>query len=941
MSLWRRLRGDVEPAGVLRREQQRRREAEVIAELAKSLTQGLDLDAVSHRVADRLRELLGTLAGVVYRHEPATDDLVAVALAGPTGPILAVGSRLPRGAGIAGIAVLERRSVWTANVLEDSRLWIPDEVRAWIAETPHRAVLAVPLIVKDDIVGVVAAIDRAGREFSADDLRLAEALAGHAALALENARLYAEAERRRREAEKLAKVAAELTEQIDLASAGQRVVDTVLPLFQARAAGLRLVAPDGSLVGLAFAGLMKLKFDAGHVAPAGSTVSGLAVQEARAIATANAFTDTEVRLPDDVRDAMMAAGDGAVLAVPLRVRGSVIGALSVTDRPGRVFTRAEIELLQAFADQAAIALERARLHEQTELRRRDAEMAAARARLLAEASRVLTASLDLDTTLGGLTRILVPALADWSAVHLLEAAGAIRRVATTAADPGKAALLADIRSSTSRRLSADDGVLAQAIRSGRPLLVPDVTPEWLQSVIRDPEYLTIVQAVGPRSLMLVPLVARGRIVGTITLVRTAPPSYDDGDLAFAGDLGTRAGFAIDNARLFHQREQARLEAERANASKDEFLAMLSHELRTPLTSMLGWVRILRGGQLAPERVDGALEVIERNAHAQAQLINDLLDVSRIVAGKLQLDRFRIDLVPVIAQAMDSLAREAETKGVTFHRVLAVDSAHVLGDPTRLHQVLTNLLSNAIKFTPAGGEVVVTLDHGPGVARITVADTGAGVPPDLLQHIFDRFRQADSTMTRSHGGLGLGLAIVRHLVELHGGGVSASSAGIGKGASFTVELPLLTHAGPRAAPVDVVRRGQRLDGVRALVVEDDTDARDLVRHILEVRGAVVRTAASVAEALDRLGTECPNIVVTDLGMPDHDGYDLLRAIRAAGDDSARLPVIALTAYAGAEDRARALAAGFIAHLSKPIDPAVLVQAIGEIARPAAATGSSRP
>ena len=920
----RRPSGDSER--VLHHEQARRREAEAIAEVAKSLTQGLDLGTVARRIADHSRDVLGVLASVVYRVDRDSGDLVAVAIAGDMGATFGVGGRLPRGTGLAGLAATERRVMSTPDVVADPRL---GDVAA---ASPNRAVLAVPLIVKDEVVGVLSAGDRPGRRFSRDELRLAEALADHAAIALDNARLYADAEQRRREAEDLARVAAELTERVDLADVAQRVVDAVGPLFRARAAGLRLVQPDGTLLGVAFAGLMKEWFPPGHVAPAGSMISGRAIAEGRPVRTANVFSDQAVSVPDDVRAGMTAAGDGAVLAVPLRVKGAIIGALSIADRPGRVFTQTETELLQAFADQAAVAIERARLHEQTELRRREAEIAAERARLLAEASRVLASSLDLDATLTSLTRVIVPALADWCAVHLVQAQGAIRRVATAAADPTKADLAERIqRTVRARALATAEGVVAQAIRSGAPLLVSEVTDAWLESTIEDAPYLELVRELDPRSLMMVPLVARGRAIGTITFVRTHPDAgYTDQDLRYVEDLAARAGLAIDNTRLFQQRERARVDAERANRSKDEFLAVLSHELRTPLTSMLGWVRILRSGPLASERVETALEVIERNAHAQAQLINDLLDVSRIIAGKLQLDRYAVDLVPLTLQAIDSLAREAEAKGVSIVRALGPSATYVLGDPTRLHQVLTNLLSNAIKFTGAAGVVTVRLETVDSVARVAITDTGVGIPSELLPHVFDRFRQADSTITRTYGGLGLGLAIVRHLVELHGGTVRAESDGAGKGATFIIELPVVTDPQPpRSARRPGRGRTRRLDGVRVLLAEDDADTRDLVRFMLEENGAIVRAVGTVGDALDQLTEVRPDVVVTDLAMPGSDGYDLLRAIRALGSDGARLPIVALTAYAGAHDRARALAAGFTAHLAKPIEPTALAEAITEI------------
>jgi signal transduction histidine kinase/ActR/RegA family two-component response regulator len=922
----------------LQHEQMRRREAEAIAEVAKSVTRGLDLDAVAQRIADHTRDLLEARVTYVYSLDPASNDLVAIAISGDDLSPFRVGGRLAKGVGLAGLAAAERCVLSTTNVLADPRLAFDTETLDWIERAPCRAVLAAPLFARGEVVGVLAAGDELGRTFSVDDARLAEALADHAAIALENARLYADAEQRRREAVHLTRVAAELTAQLDVAEVGQRVVDTVMPLFRARAAGLRLAQADGSLLGIAFAGLMRKWFAPGHVAPAGSMVSGRAVLEGQPVATVNVFVDPTVKVPDDVREGMTAAGDGAVLAVPLRNKGAIIGALSIADEPGRVFTSAEMELLQAFADQAAVALERARLHEQTEIRRVEAEAAAARDRLLAEASGALASSLDIDTTLARMTEVVVPVLADWCPVRVIEAGGTMRRVATTCADPTKAELVERIQRLTPQDGRGTPGVIGEAIRSGRPLLLRELTPEWLDANVSDRAYLSLVHEIAPRSVMLVPLVVRGRTVGTITFVRHQEGTrYDEADLAVASDLAARAALTIENVRLLQQREQARLDAERANRSKDEFLAMLSHELRTPLTSMLGWVRILRTTPAAADRVAAGLEVIERNARAQAQLIEDLLDVSRIVAGKLQLDRYPVDLVPVVVQAVDSLAREAEVKQVAIERAVVASGLRVLGDPTRLHQILTNLIANAIKFTAPGGRVTVRLERRDAAARISVTDTGVGIAPELLPHVFDRFRQADSTITRTHGGLGLGLAIVRHLVELHGGTVRAESEGTGRGATFAVELPLHTVPDQRAATRPAsANPSVRLDGVRVFVVDDDADARELVRFVAESCGAIARAVANVEDAMALVRSERPDVIVTDLGMPDRDGYELLRVVRAAGDEATTIPIIALTAYAGADDRSRALAAGFAAHVTKPVDPATLVQVIADLLSRASAS-----
>ncbi len=414
-------------------------------------------------------------------------------------------------------------------------------------------------------------------------------------------------------------------------------------------------------------------------------------------------------------------------------------------------------------------------------------------------------------------------------------------------------------------------------------------------------------------------------------------------LVLAYDITDRRRGEEERRRLLEREQAARREAEEANLAKDTFLATLSHELRTPLTAILGWARMLQGGQLGSAQVRHALETIERNVRRQTQLINDLLDISRIVTGKLGLDSHRVDLVPVIEEAVETLRREAEGKRLQLRTRLEPLGASVWGDPVRLHQVVVNLVSNSLKFTPDGGQVEVRLEQVDDHALLTVTDNGKGIAPEELPHIFDRFRQADSSLTRRHGGLGLGLAIVRELVHLHGGTVDATSVGEGRGARFRVRLPLAGR--PGATPelpgvrrdVDATRLGRStpsLLGMRVLVVDDDADTLDLLASALGPlhAGATVMTARSVLEGLEAFDLMVPDVVVTDLAMPGSDGYALLREIQARGRarDMAT-PVVAITAHAGADDRERALAAGFAAYLPKPLEPAQLVPLLARAAR----------
>jgi signal transduction histidine kinase len=384
-------------------------------------------------------------------------------------------------------------------------------------------------------------------------------------------------------------------------------------------------------------------------------------------------------------------------------------------------------------------------------------------------------------------------------------------------------------------------------------------------------------------------------------------------------------------------QASRAEALHASRLKDEFLATLSHELRTPMTPILGWAQILQRSAGDNAQVRQAAEVIERNARAQNRIVDDLLDMSRIVSGKVRLDVQPVDLAKLVGDAMDTVAAAAQARGITLERSIEPGVPVIVGDPHRLQQVLWNLLSNAIKFTGDGGRVCTRLTRAAGAVEIAVQDSGQGIGEDFLPHVFERFRQADSSNTRQHAGLGLGLSIVKQLVELHGGGVRADSPGPGRGATFTVTLPLRAQAGP-AGPVATPASPPRptpvatpaLTGLRLLVVDDEADARELVARLLRDAGAEVETADCAAAALEALPRFRPDLLVSDIGMPEQNGYQLLETLRAM-PDSADLPAIALTAFARPEDRGRALNAGFQMHVAKPVDAGELLAAVLGLAR----------
>ncbi|HEY7519796.1 MAG TPA: ATP-binding protein [Methylomirabilota bacterium] len=563
-----------------------------------------------------------------------------------------------------------------------------------------------------------------------------------------------------------------------------------------------------------------------------------------------------------------------------------------------------------------------------EVARAQAEEAGRRASFLAEASRVLAGSLDDEATLKSMARVAVPYLADYVLVDVLDAERRLRRLGAAHAEPAIEPALAEAPPFAFE--PGADSPLAAVVERGEPTLVREVSEEWLAARPRDGAHLA-APSLRPTSLMLVPLRARGRALGLVCFALTQPGRrYSLADLAIAEDLAQRAALAADNARLYR-------DAQDASRAKDEFLAVLSHELRTPLTPVLGWVRMLRAGTLKPEAAGRALETVERNTRLQVQLVEDLLDVSRIITGKLRLEIRPVPLGDLVDAAIDAAAGAAAAKRLSVARSVAPDVPIIEADPNRLQQVLGNLLSNAMKFTPEGGKVDITVSATESHVRIAVADTGEGLLPGVAPHIFDRFRQADSTITRQYGGLGLGLAIVRHIVELHGGTVQAGSDGPGLGTTVTVLLPV---AGPPGTPEERGRGsgaatpaafGGTLKELRILVVDDDYDAREFLAAVLEAAGATVTLVSSAAEALESLARHPADVLLSDLAMPQRDGYDLMTEVRTRRLATGMVS-IALSAQARPEDRERALAVGFEAHVSKPVDPDALAETIRRLTRP---------
>ncbi|WP_193199482.1 response regulator [Nostoc sp. MG11] len=594
-------------------------------------------------------------------------------------------------------------------------------------------------------------------------------------------------------------------------------------------------------------------------------------------------------------------------------------------------------LIEDISDRKHAELEREQLLIREQAARMEAEIEKQNYSLLSEASRLLASSLDYHTTLTKLANLVVPTLADCCFIDVVESNLTVfEEPIIAAATPEIEALALVLRRLYSNSIDADFGV-RNVLRTGKPQLVSDASDAFFLTMRQDAEPLRLMRQINIQSYMIVPLVARDaygeihlRKLGTITFVTNQPNRrYSKTNLAMAKALAQRAAITIDNARLYQQ-------AIDANRIKDEFLAVLSHEIRTPLNPILGWAKLLRSNKLDQKKTAFALETIERNAQLQTKLIEDLLDISRILRGKLSLNVCPVDLASIVRAAMETVRLSAEVKSIQIHSNLDSTVSQVFGDSGRLQQVVWNLLSNAIKFTPEGGQVEVYLEPVGSQAQIRITDTGKGISRDFLPYVFDTFRQADSATTRKFGGLGLGLAIVRYLVEMHGGTVFAESLGEGQGATFIVNLPMIvTDSLVSNEKSDATTaETSAFDSLQILAVDDDPDSLELVTFILEECGATVRAVSSAAEVLAALAQSKSDLLVSDIGMPEMDGYMLLRQVRSLPpEQGGQIPAIALTAYAGEGNEQQAISAGFQAHISKPIDPALLIATIANLVQEA--------
>jgi PAS domain S-box-containing protein len=609
-------------------------------------------------------------------------------------------------------------------------------------------------------------------------------------------------------------------------------------------------------------------------------------------------------------------------AIPFMIDGRVTGALAMSFASRQTFGREDRDFMLALARQCGQALERARLYEAEVRAVTVSEEARRRSAFLAEASAVLASSLDYETTLSNVARIVVPGLADWCTVHLLEEDGSVSELAIAHADPAKVEWAREFRKRYPPDPSQSRGIW-QVLRTGQSTVYREISDDLLVRGARDPEHLRLMRELGMRSVMMIPLVARGGTLGAISFIRAESGNlYGDAEQAAAEELARRCALAVENARLFQ-------DAQKMNRAKDEFLAMLAHELRNPLGAISNALHLLNECGADNDPMARHRAVATRQVRHMAHLLEDLLDVSRITRGKVLLRMEPVDLARVVEDAAVAVRAWMDERGHSLSVSLPRREFCVAGDPTRLEQIIANLLNNAAKYTERGGAVKIRLAREGADAVLTVSDNGAGICRELLPHVFELFTQADRSLDRSEGGLGIGLTLVKSLVEMHGGTVRADSAGLGHGSRFTVRLPILEAAGmPRGQSAPPPVAGAR--SVCVLLVDDNADAADTLTEIMTAWGHIVGTASDGPEALRAAADQPPDVVLLDIGLPGMDGFEVARRLRALPEAKGAF-LAALTGYSGPEDRRETQSAGFDAHLPKPVDLDALRDLLAQAAR----------
>jgi PAS domain S-box-containing protein len=840
------------------------------AEAARVVSGELDLGRVVQSVTDAATEMTNAQFGAFFYNvlDNAGGSYVLYTISGVPREAFER-FPMPRNTAVFGPTFAGTGVVRSSNIRKDPRYGQNPPYHGMPeGHLPVTSYLAVPVISRSgEVLGGLFFGHSEEGVFTENEEQIVEALAAQAAVAIDNARLY---DALQRERERLARSESRYRALVDTTPAHQFIWTT---------------GPDGRFI---------------DDVPAWRDLTGQTLEQLREWGWVDALhpQDRE-RVAGAWRDALEARRP---MQEQFRVfaRDGAYRWVATTSAPVFAEDGSVIEWVGTIAD----------VH--------DRKTGDDNLRFLAQVSDLLASSLDYETTLGTVAQLAVPEIADWCAVDIADEQGEHRRLAVAHVDPAKVELALDVQ----RRFppAAEDDSVARVIRTGKSEWMRHIPPELIEKAPIDPQHRTILQSLGLLSYMVVPLRMHDRNLGALTFVLSeSNRRFSEADLAFAEELGRRAAVAIENARLYSA-------AQTANRAKDDFLATLSHELRTPMTAVLGWSRMLKMG-LNPQETEEALDAIERGASVQMQLIEDILDMSRIMAGKMRIDAVPVDLCAIAQSALATVHPTADAKDIEIFSSFPREAPAVLGDEGRLQQIVWNLLTNAIKFTPRGGQVSVRVTSTGDTVTLSLRDNGEGIDPAFLPHVFERFRQQDSSTTRAHGGIGLGLAIVRHLVELHGGRITAESEGIGRGSTFTIELPAMRT---RRSAAEVIPRVDdempSLEGMSLLVIDDEAMTRDVVTAILRRTGARVVTADSVRSAHEALAEIHPDVILCDIAMPVEDGYTFLREYRQRNGTA---PVIALTAFGRPEDREKALGSGFDAFLKKPVDPVVLARTVKEM------------
>jgi GAF domain-containing protein/ActR/RegA family two-component response regulator len=847
-----------------------------LADLSRLLSETLDLDLVAQRVADSVRRLLGAHSSSLYRLDTESDALIAFAISGEVGVAMGLGTVFPRGHAVVGLAIDVGTPIATSNLLADPRFTFTPETRAMIERAGHRSVLGVPLRIGERVIGALGVGDRVGRQFDDDEIRLTQAFADQAALALENARLYTEMTRRRLEAEELARLARSLTESLDPRDVGARIVESVLALFQARSSVLRLLQPDGSLVTLARGGHLRNESYFGAVLPAGVGPSGRASVEGRPVASSDVFSDPTIILSADLAETMRRTGDSAVVAVPLRAKGGIIGTLSLGDVAGRLFSETEVGLLQAFGDQAALALENAQLYEQN--RRQVAELS-----VLLELSRAVTGQLDRAALLEAIRT---------QAGRILDATN----MAIVLRDDDRGDLevvlrvvdgVADMRTPL-RYPSRTVGLMSTVLETGQAVRTDDYMAECARRGV------TPVGTFPESQHWLgVPMTTGDTVIGVLTL-RSPTRAFGEADERLLSSIGHLAALSLRSARLFEERTRAYSELASAQdqlvrteklRALGEMASGVAHDFNNLLASILGRAQLTLQ-RLQDPQLRKWLQVIERSALDGAQTVRRLQEFTRT---RRDQPFVAVDLNEVVRGALEITQsrwrEEMRSRGVAVEAQTSFGRLPtVAGDPAELREAMTNLILNAVDAMPTGGTLTLTTGVENNLVVVTVADTGVGIPEAIRGKIFDPF-----FTTKGPQGTGLGLSMTYGILSRHGARITVDSR---EGYGTTFRLTFAPGAVPdveEKAPSEAMPLGVSL---RCLVVDDEAEVGRVLGDVLQTSGHRVVVLTDAAQAIAQLRAEPFDLVFTDLAMPRVSGWQVAQAVK---EIAPTVPVVLVTGF----------------------------------------------